>query len=145
MPGYYVPASLSQPPAFAANPHVVQEGRRRLYVAPFRLGTEIAAADWFALTDGRRGKTTPSGRTTELSSTTRPIGTDSGASGRNGSIQRRQHPAGPPFAIHHSHSARISIKNTGSEHLGLAVGRDKLVFSLGEVRGNVWMTSLRQQ
>ncbi len=124
---------------------VVQEGRRRLYVAPFRLGTEIASADWFALTDGAAWEDNP-----KWSHDGALVYHTSDRDGFRCIWAQRvdpeaKHPAGLPFAIHHSHSARISIKNTGSEHLGLAVGRDKLVFSLGEVRGNVWMTSLRQQ
>jgi len=50
-------------------------------------------------------------------------------------------PAGAPFAIFHSHSARLSLAN-GSD-LEVDVARDKIVFSMGERTGNIWMAEFR--
>jgi serine/threonine protein kinase/Tol biopolymer transport system component len=51
-------------------------------------------------------------------------------------------PAGEPLSIQHFHSRGLSWKNL---HLGaptIAVARDRIVFNLGELTGNVWMTDL---
>jgi serine/threonine protein kinase/Tol biopolymer transport system component len=47
---------------------------------------------------------------------------------------------GPPVAIHHAHSARLSIGNIGPTNRGLAASRDRVVFNMGEMTGNIWMT-----
>ena len=49
-------------------------------------------------------------------------------------------PAGEPFAAAHFHSARRSLLALGDVGaIGLSVTPEKLIFSLGEVTGNVWM------
>jgi hypothetical protein len=50
---------------------------------------------------------------------------------------------GPPVAIHHAHSARLSIGNIGPTNRGLAASRDRVVFNMGEMIGNIWMTEFR--
>jgi hypothetical protein len=46
-----------------------------------------------------------------------------------------------PFAVYHLHqTARRLSHNVG--RVGLAVDRDKIVFALEEMRGNVWMRDL---
>lgn len=50
-------------------------------------------------------------------------------------------PVDPPFAVYHLHqTARRLSHNVG--RIGLAVGPDKIVFALEEMRGNVWMRDL---
>ena len=46
-------------------------------------------------------------------------------------------PVGKPFAIFHSHSTRIAISNQVERAMGVGVNR--LVFSMGERTGNIWM------
>jgi Tol biopolymer transport system component len=50
-------------------------------------------------------------------------------------------PMGEVFAVQHFHSARSSLRLTGTRGYltGLSVGGGKLVFSLGEMTGNVWL------
>ena len=51
-------------------------------------------------------------------------------------------PVDRPFAVYHLHqTARRLSHNVG--RVGLAVDRDKIVFALEEMRGNVWMRDLR--
>jgi Tol biopolymer transport system component len=50
---------------------------------------------------------------------------------------------GPPIAIHHAHSARLSIGNIGPLNRGLAASRDRVVFNMAEMTGNIWMTEFR--
>jgi Tol biopolymer transport system component len=47
---------------------------------------------------------------------------------------------GEPQEVYHSHSARRSLANVGSpSRIGPSLAADKLVFTLGEVTGNIWM------
>jgi eukaryotic-like serine/threonine-protein kinase len=71
-------------------------------------------------------------------------------SGRDGSqciwAQRvdaaTKRPVGAPFAVFHSHNARLSL--TDFEDL-IAIGRDKMLFSMGEHTGNIWMAEWKAQ
>jgi eukaryotic-like serine/threonine-protein kinase len=50
-------------------------------------------------------------------------------------------PSGEAFAVRHFHSARFSLRHFGSQGYlaGLSAGKDALVFSMGELKGNVWL------
>jgi tricorn protease-like protein len=50
-------------------------------------------------------------------------------------------PTGEAFAVRHFHSARFSLRHVGSQgfRTGLSAGEGALVFSMGELKGNVWM------
>ena len=50
-------------------------------------------------------------------------------------------PSGEAFAVRHFHSARFSLRQVGSRGFltGLSAGQGALVFSLGELTGNVWL------
>jgi hypothetical protein len=50
-------------------------------------------------------------------------------------------PTGEAFAARHFHSARFSLRHVGSSGFlaGLSAGPGALVFSLGELNGNVWL------
>ena len=50
-------------------------------------------------------------------------------------------PSGEAFAVRHFHSARFSLRHVGSRGYltGLSVGEGALVFSIGELTGNVWL------
>jgi hypothetical protein len=49
-------------------------------------------------------------------------------------------PAGPPVAIYHAHSARLSIRNIGPVGRAIAAARDRVVFTMSEMTSNIWMT-----
>lgn len=51
-------------------------------------------------------------------------------------------PVGEPFAVFHSHSTRLSLSNQ-IEHV-VAVGKNKLIFSMGERTGNIWMAEWKK-
>jgi hypothetical protein len=53
-----------------------------------------------------------------------------------------QHPAGPPLPVYHFHAARRSLLNAGVLRLEIAVARDKIVFNMGEITGNIWLAQL---
>jgi hypothetical protein len=51
-------------------------------------------------------------------------------------------PAGAPFAVYHSHGARLSLSNCVLASIYIPVATDKLVLPLGERRGNIWLADL---
>ncbi len=53
-----------------------------------------------------------------------------------------KHPAGPPLPVYHFHTARRSLLNTGVLRLEISVARDKIVFNMGEITGNIWLAHL---
>ena len=53
-----------------------------------------------------------------------------------------KHPVGSPFAIFHSHSAKLSLANQEAVLLPV-VGRDKMFFSMGERTGNIWIAEFK--
>jgi hypothetical protein len=53
-------------------------------------------------------------------------------------------PAGEPFAVQHFHRTRRSLRYIqDSGAIGLAVARDRIVFPLAELTGNIWLTKLK--
>jgi hypothetical protein len=49
-------------------------------------------------------------------------------------------PDGQPFVVFHSHQARRSLSRVSFPgEIGPAASRDKIVFSMGEVTGNIWV------
>ena len=54
-------------------------------------------------------------------------------------------PVGEPFAVYHSHNARLSLSNVG--HIwanGLSAATDRVVFSQGERKGAIWMADIER-
>ena len=58
-----------------------------------------------------------------------------------------KHPVGAPFTVLHCHHGRRSLRGVGSRVSAgrLTVVRDKLLFALGELRGNIWMKEVPGQ
>jgi len=48
-------------------------------------------------------------------------------------------PAGPPFPVQHFHSARLSTLTVKPGQRAISVARDKIVFTMDEHLGNIWM------
>ena len=61
----------------------------------------------------------------------------SGGSGAQRLEPETKKPSGDSFVVKHFHSARLSLRNVtwGSQDMDIA--RDRLVFCLGEVTGNI--------
>jgi Tol biopolymer transport system component len=51
-------------------------------------------------------------------------------------------PVGPPLPLYHIHQVRRSMLNVGYGLMDIAVAPDKIVFTEGELTGNIWMTQL---
>ncbi len=48
-------------------------------------------------------------------------------------------PIGPPSAVHHFHSSRLSLMHMALNRIGISVTPDRLIFNLIENSGNIWM------
>jgi eukaryotic-like serine/threonine-protein kinase len=107
----------------------------RVYVAPFQGAKPTPESAWIALLDGYATDVewSPDGKLIYV------------ASDRDGFIclwaQRvdaaTKRPVGAPFAVLHSHNSRLSLSNASD--VKLAIGRDKILFNMGERTGNIWM------
>jgi len=51
-------------------------------------------------------------------------------------------PVGAPFAVFHAHNARISLADTGEPYL--SISRDKMLFTMAEHTGNIWMAEWKE-
>jgi hypothetical protein len=55
-----------------------------------------------------------------------------------------KHPVGAPFEIYHFHEAKYSLMPAQEiARIGLSVTRDKLIFSMAETKGNIWLAALQ--
>ncbi|MDA2931164.1 hypothetical protein MYX84_14675, partial [Acidobacteria bacterium AH-259-O06] len=114
--------------------------RRQLFIAPFR-GTEaILQSEWIAVTDGSKSDGfswwSPDGKLLYFISNrdgfqciwAQPL---DGAS---------KQPMKSAFTVYHAHQTRRSLITLSSPaQLKLSVARDKIVFSMAELTGNIWM------
>ncbi len=107
------------------------------YVAPFG-ELPVAESTWIDTMDGFAGwQWSPDGRL---------IYTLSGRDGFECIWAQRveaatKRPVGKPFGIFHSHNARLSLSDL--EDL-LAIGHDKMLFSMVERTGNIWMAEWKE-
>jgi eukaryotic-like serine/threonine-protein kinase len=120
-------------------------GKRQVFIAPYT-GQWAPASSWIAITDGqaldREGKWSADGNRIYFLSDRdgfRCIWA------RNLDPKTKQ-PLGSIYPVLHLHSASLSlfhIPNTGRVNICSVGG--KLIFAMGELTGNLWMTELRQQ
>ncbi|HYM10748.1 MAG TPA: protein kinase [Bryobacterales bacterium] len=114
--------------------------RRQIFVAPIRNGVAAGQAEWIPITDGsgldRNAVWSPDGNLLYF------------LSERDGfRCFWAQHldpatkrPAGPPLAVYHFHQARRSLMPAQEvSRIGLSVTRDKIIFSMAETTGNIWL------
>ena len=111
----------------------------RVFVAPvqgWRVGGE---KDWIAIADdGEAPNWSPQGRLVYFWSS------------RDGAPclwaqpvdPATKHPAGAALAVQHFHNRGLSLRNLYVGTPDIIVGRDQVVFNLGEDTGNIWMTEL---
>jgi Tol biopolymer transport system component/tRNA A-37 threonylcarbamoyl transferase component Bud32 len=117
-------------------PIVVEGGRSPIFVAPLRNGVALGETDWIQVTDGTGIEAAPF------------WSPDGGLlyflSQRDGFQclwaqpldKATKRPAGAPFNIAHFHGARHRVDEVG---FGPGISSDKLVYTLSESTGNVWM------
>jgi Tol biopolymer transport system component len=116
--------------------------RSRIFVALFSEGRPVPASEWIAIANGDpwddNPRWSPDGNTLYF--------TTEGDGFRCISAQRLEpatkRPKGPPIAIYHSHHARLSLMNVDLRPQKISVARDKIVFTMSERTGNIWMAKL---
>ena len=121
---------------------------RQIFIAPFHGETAPDEKEWIPVTDGaamdHSPYWSPDGNLLYF------------LSERDGFrciwVQRlhatTKRPVGPAFAVRHFHTARHTLlMNVVASpwEVGLCVARDKMVFSLDELAGNIWMAKLNGQ
>jgi serine/threonine protein kinase/Tol biopolymer transport system component len=123
--------------------HSISPTARRIFIAPFHGAAEIPEKEWIPITDGeamdRYACWSPDGNLLYF------------LSEREGFrciwAQRldptTKRPSGTAFPVRHFHTSRRSLMTLGDPlHTGMSLARDKLVFSMTERTGNIWMASL---
>ena len=114
-----------------------EPNRTRVFVIPFRGGAPVAEDQWIAVTDGQswddRPRWAADGKRIYFYSKRDGFG----CIWEQGLDQITRQPAGPPAAVHHFHSARLSMMHMGLNTLGLSVAADHLIFNLLEQAGNI--------
>ncbi len=122
---------------------VTGPGRTRVSVVPFRPGAALPESQWIAVTDDvsihDKAVWAPGGNL--LYFTSDRDGFRCIYAQRLDAATKR--PVGPQLDVYHSHGARRSILNADIIPLELAVSRDRLVFHLAEITGNVWLADLK--
>jgi len=113
----------------------------RVFIAPFRGTTPVEESDWIAVTEGGAfddaPRWSPDGNRLYY------------LSDRDGFrciwAQRldpaTKRPMGIPSAVQHFHRRQRSVVAVGVS-VDLCVARDKFVFTMGELRGNIWIAEL---
>jgi Tol biopolymer transport system component len=113
----------------------------QIWIAPNGPRLPVPAADWIPITDGTKLERDPAwsadGRFLYFVSE-RDGFRCIWARALNPSTKQ---PSGEAFAVRHFHSARFSLRHVGSQGFftGLSAGEGALVFSMGELKGNVWL------
>ena len=111
----------------------------RVFVAPFRGAAASPPSEWIAVTDGKAWDDAP-----RWSPDGNLVYYFSDLDGFRCLWAQRLQPitkalVGAPFTVQHLHSAQHSVAAVHVNALDLFVVRDKVVFTMGEVRGNIWM------
>jgi hypothetical protein len=113
----------------------------QIWIAPTGPRVPVPQAGWIAVTDGSKLERDPA-----WSADGRFLYFVSERDGFRCIWARRLNPAtrqpsGEAFAVLHFHSARLSLRHLGSRGFlaGLTAGQGALVFSIGELKGNVWL------
>ncbi len=123
--------------------HSVTPTARRIFVAPYHGAAAIPEEQWIPVTDGkgmdRYAAWSPDGNLLYF------------LSERDGFrciwAQRldpaTKHPSGEAFSVRHFHTSRRSLLATADPiQTGMSVAADKIVFSMVERTGNIWMQNL---
>jgi Tol biopolymer transport system component/predicted Ser/Thr protein kinase len=122
--------------------HKVTPTTRQIFVAPYRGAAAIPEDQWIPITDDRNmdryAEWSPDGNLLYF------------LSERDGfrciwaqRLDAAKRPAGAAFPVQHFHTSRRSLTAVVDPvNTGMAVGRDRIVFSMIEQTGNIWMKEL---
>jgi Tol biopolymer transport system component len=110
-----------------------------IYVVPFRNGTADPESQWIRITSGGAWEDLP-----RWSTDGKLIYFYSKRDGYGCIWQQlldpsTRRPVGPPSAVHHFHSSRLSLMHMALNRIGISVTPDRLIFNLIENTGNIWI------
>jgi Tol biopolymer transport system component len=119
---------------------MTDQERSPIFIAPLR-STPVAESDWIRITDGAGIEATPwwSPDGGILYFLSRRDGFQCIWAQR---LNKSKRPTGAPFDIAHFHAARHRVREVG---FGPGVGADKVVLTMNETSGNLWMTNFEGQ
>ena len=110
-----------------------------MIAAAFRGKSPIPEQDWIAVTSGEfhdnKPRWSPDGNLIYFTSTRDGFGCIWAI--RLDPATKR--PVGEPFEVRHFHRTRLSMSVFALGEYELSVARDKLVFELTEITGNIWV------
>ena len=117
----------------------IAPGTTQIFAAPFHGTQRIPESAWIPITDGTTHDTTPVWSPDE-----QLVYFGSERDGHQCIWAQRvaaktKSPAGPPFGVAHFHSAAHRIQNLGTVQRAMAISRDRLVFPMDELTGNIWL------
>ena len=117
--------------------------RRQIFITPIRNGVAASESEWVPITNGsgldRNAVWSPDG--TLLYFLSERDGFRCIWAQRLNAVTK--HPWGAPLAIYHFHQARRSLMHAQEiGRIGLSVTRDKIIFSMAETNGNIWLANL---
>ena len=113
--------------------------RTRVFIAPFRNGSAPGPKQWIAVTDGEAWDDKPRWHASgdALYFYSKRDGFGCIWNQRLDPVGKR--PIGEPSPVYHFHTNRLSLMHMYAPLLDLSVTRDKIVFNLIEITGNIWM------
>ncbi len=123
--------------------HPIDDGRTKMFVAPVRR-TPVAESEWIQINEGLHWDAVP-----EFSPDGKTLYFFSHRDGFRCHWAMKFDPAtgkrvGSPFAVQHYHSARRSPSYVRYGRVANGVAKDKIVFTMAERTGNIWMAELPQ-
>ena len=137
--GIYNPRLSSDGAWISFNARAHRMASAHVFVAPVRQSVVASAKEWITVVeDGEAPSWSPQGHLLYFWSNR--DGAPCLWAQRLDAATRR--PVEAPLAIQHFHSRGLSTRNLHAGAPDIAVGRDQIVFNLGDQTGNVWMTEL---
>jgi hypothetical protein len=136
--GYIVRARISPDSRWVAFTRTI-DAIAGVYLAPFRPGTPALESSWTAIAGGETQNTYP-----QWSLDNRLIYYFSNRDGKVCVWAQRIDPntgqtQGEPFAVWHFHEVQLSLAGVSFPLMGMAIAPDRIVLSLSERSGNIWM------
>jgi Tol biopolymer transport system component len=122
-----------------------RKGRSTVYIAPYTADQSPNESAWIPVTDGSTFE--------NITTWSRDGNWIYSISDRDGFLclwayrldPQTKQPLGRPVEVFHSHSARLGFHNADQNSIGFSIAHDKIVFNMGEITGNIWMTELQNQ
>jgi len=117
--------------------------RTRVFIAPFRHGSAPGPKEWIAVTSGEAWDDKPRWHTSGDALYFYSLRDGFGCIWNQRLDPTGKRPIGEASPVYHFHTNRLSLMHMYAPLLDLSVTRDKIVFNLIEINGNIWMARFR--